>query len=798
MAKFCRSICFITTALAGLSSASVHAQTQSEEPKEATGIEEIVVVARRVAENVQRVPVAVTALSEETLDRRQITGITQLQNLTPNLTFSTAVAQPGSATVFIRGQGSTDGLIAIDQAVGTYINGVYSARSTGGAFDLIDTSRVEVLRGPQGTLFGRNTTGGAINIIPNEPVQKFEGSIRVDGGNYDTFLVRGVVNVPLSKSIAVRVAGQHRQHGPYQFNKSLNVGLNDANSDFVRGSLKFEPEGGDFSALITGDYTDFRSAGEGTGLKSIAASAPTRDLLVALCNGTAPIPPLNALQPRCSPVARGPLKNFVYGQNGNDDIHTVFQDTPAFGNVESYGASGVLEYHVSDAFNIKSITAWRGVDMTSRSDNDGSPYLFTGGIAPDGGNFINQSQFSQELQFTGTVGPIDYILGAFYFVENGTDKSNSASLFPLNPLLGIVDGTVRNKSTAGYGQVIFHATDTLRFTGGLRYTKDDRQLVARNRDQNAFTGTVTSSIPSLLDGDPNDPFRATFNRSFDYFSYLLSTDWQAADGLFFYAKTSRSQRSGGFNTRVVDGGIPPASFSPEQVTDYEAGAKLDLLERRIRLNVALFRSNIDDVQRNVIGTAGTRLVSGADNAAEAQIQGLEAELTVAPTDGLRLGVNYGLTDAEYKSFINSIDGSDWSDAEFPYTPKHTLSFTADYESRLGSGMLTLHGDYAWRSEQFAAPIALSSGERVGKTQAQIDAGNRALQDTALIPSYGIFNARIAYRFDNPNLEIAAYAQNIGNTAYFMRLLATENTALGFTSYNAGDPRTYGLSATFRF
>lgn len=805
------------------------AVAQTPSGAEEGGIAEIIVTARKTSESLQTTPVAVTAISGESLVNQQIVGIQELQATTPNLTFSSAIAQPGSATVFIRGQGSSDGLIAIDQAVGVYLDGVYAARSTGGATDLFDVQRVEVLRGPQGTLFGRNTTGGAINIIANRPNGKFEGSARVDYGNFNSVLAQGMLNVPLvGDQLAVRVAYQHRAHDGYGFTATLDKPLNDLKSDYGRISVLFAPTGSKFSALISGDFSVFRNSGELIGLKSYSAPnafAPS-ELLAAAC-GTQAIPAglpaatagfLGGLKagaiPLCPALTTrpGPISSYVFGQNGNTNIYRTFGNTPSYGKSDTFGGSAVLEYDFSDAARLKSTTAWRGVRLESRTDNDGTPYTLTGGLpanpavgypgAP--GNQINQDQFSQELQLSGKISQFEYILGGFYFVENGLDRSDSGSLFPLNSNVATIDGTVRNKSIAGYGQLIFNVTDTLRVTGGLRYTKDDRRLISRNRDTNLLAppaSAVTSSLTGLTDGDPNDPFRATFTSSFSYWSYLASADWQAMQNLFLYAKTSRSQRSGGLNTRAVAGGIPPLSFAPETVTDYEVGAKIDLFDRRIRLNVAAFTSSVDNVQRNLAGTGGTppRLVGGVANAAKARIRGLEGELTIAPTRGLSFGGSVGYTDAKYNQFLNVFDGNaDYSGAKFPYTPEVTLGVFADYSVEVGPGTLKLHSDYSWRSKTYHTALAASNAQRVGRTAAEIAAISNAIQETASLPSYGLLNARIAFELKEPNIELAVYARNITKAQYFTRLLAVENTPLAFTSYMPGDPQTYGVSATFRF
>jgi len=801
------------------------------------GIATIVVTARKVQENIQSTPVAVSAFSGDALVNQQVVGIQEIQALTPNITFASAVAQPGSSTVFIRGQGSSDGLIAIDQAVGVYIDGVYAARSTGGATDLLDVSRVEVLRGPQGTLCGRNTTGGAINIIANRPTDEFEGSMRVDYGNFNSLLAQGVLNLPVADGYALRAAFQHRQRDGFGRNVTLDRPLNDLNSEFGRLSFAIEPVGSNFSALLSADYSSFRNSGELVGLLSynptLSTNAPDlsanptispflpTELMAAAC-GTQPIPAdlpaatagfLGGLKSGAIPICPavtprpGPIGSYALGGANNPGFYNQAGNVAAFGRNDTYGASAVLEYEFSPAANIKSTTAWRGVQLSSLTDNDGTPYAIAGGISQDPANSINQDQFSQELQLTGKVGKFEYILGGFYFVENGTDNSVSASLFPLNPAVAFIDSEVRNQSLAGFGQIIFNVTDSIRITGGLRYTEDERSLIIRNRDTNVLTGVVTSSLlltgpggvvlDDLRDGDPSDPFRASFERKFSYWSYLFSADWQATDDLFFYAKTSRSQRSGGLNTRAVAGGIPPVGFEPEVVTDYELGGKLDLLDRRVRLNLAVFQADIDNQQRNVIGLGNGRLVSGVENAAKSRIRGFEAELTVAPTTGLTLGSNAGFTDAQYNQFLN-LDGSDWSGAEFPYTPEWTLAFFGDYSVDVGPGRLKLHADYSWRSEAFAVPIAASATQRVGRTEAQIQAISDALQNTARIPSYGLLNARVAFQFNEPEIEVAFFARNITKEQFFSRLLPVQGTALGFTSYMPGDPRTYGVSLSYSF
>lgn len=729
-----------------------------------------------------------TAIQAPALEAGQLTNFSQLPNLAPGLTVSGANGQPGAATLFLRGQGSTDALIAVDQAVGTYINGVYSARTSGGAFDLVDVAQVEVLRGPQGTLFGRNTTGGAINVIPAEPNGTLSGSLRADYGNYNAFLGQVVVNAPIvGDELDARIAYQHSQHDGYGYNEILNQKVGAANRDYVRGSVKFVPAGAGVSVLIAADYMHV-DADQVTGLKSYTPTSANQSLVLA-CSGS-----FGAALAAACPYGRvgDSYSNYVYGQNGNNNIFHVYDGTPAYGRIKTHGVSSTVDVAITHDISVKSITAWRGVNVAALTDFDGTPYDLTGGIGAGDGNFTTQHQFSQEVQLGGKAlgRRLQFIVGGFYFVEDGLDLSGSSSVFPLSPLDNLIDGAVRNRSIAGYGQATFSVTQNLRATGGLRYTSDQRSMVIRNNNLNLFTGADTPAyLPT--DSDPADPFRASFRASYGYWSYTYGVDWETAPGVFLYAKSSRASRSGGFNTRAVSGGLPPVAFGPETVTDYELGEKIDLLDNHIRFNTAAYYSRLDNAQRNIVGVvAGDRVVSGIENAAQAHIFGGEAEVSVIPVTGLILSGSLALVLPKYDRFISTVDGTDLSDTPFLYSPKVILSDSIDYTHPFdGIGKIIFHADYSYRTKEYAVEL---------RNSAFTPAQNQALQDTAEIPGYGLLNARLAFEFAHPDVEIAVFARNITGTQYFSYLLPLEGTVLGYTSYSPGDPRTYGISATLRF
>nr|WP_246864418.1 TonB-dependent receptor [Spongiibacter thalassae] len=741
----------------------------------------------------QSTPVAVTAVTSAAIDKQQLVDISALSAAVPNLVVSSAVAQPGSATLFMRGQGSLDGLIAIDQAIGVYVNGVYAARSTGGLLEFFDVAQVEVLRGPQGTLFGRNTTGGAVNVITTRPSQELEGSARVDVGNYNHKLFRGVLNLPVNDAFAVRAAYQHKEQDGFGKNLLLDRETGGFDNDYLRLTAEFSPEDAPYSVLLAADRFEMSTAGETVGLKSWRPTQANQ-AVIAACSGQ--IPGAESLAQAC-PYGRpggDTYDNYLQGNGLINDFHDTFSPAAAYGEVENYGFSATVDADLSETLYFKSITGVRGVEMASLTDNDGTPYVLTGGVEDDHGNFIKQSQFSQELQLNGTAldSRLSWIVGLYYFIEEGDDDSISGALFPINPAIGYVDAEITNKSRAVFAQLNFDLSERLRMTTGLRYTEDEREMISRNRDRNAFTGAESSSLPpETLDGDPNDPFRATFKRDYDYWSSMFGLDYQISDSLFSYLKVSRAYRSGGLNTRVVAGGTPPIGFDPEEVTDVEVGAKFDFWEGRGRLNTAVFHTDFKDIQRNLTGvTDDGRLVSGIDNAAEAVIQGAEFELQLLPVENLTLSANVGLTVYEYKEFINSINGQDLSDTPFIYSPEMTYGVSADYDIPMsGDKLLNLNVNYAYKDDMYA--LALKDPELN-------DEENRELRDTAKMDGYGLLNLRLALSFGKSDVEVALWGRNVLDKEYETRLLPLENTPLGITSYQPGAPRTFGVSISKSF
>ena len=771
------------------------ALAQTQPAAENAGVGEIIVTARRTSENLQTTPVAVTALSSDMLVRAQINDVSQVQQMVPSISFSQATAQPGSATIGLRGQSSTDALLTIDQAVGLYLDGVYIARSSGGLLNLVDVERVEVLRGPQGTLFGRNTTGGALNLVSKQPTGKFEGSLRGRYGNYNAKELTAVVNLPIAgDTVAARLVYQHSDHDGYAKNLTDGKEVGGDNVEFVRGTLRIAPESLPVKLTVAGDYTDRKTSGQIVDI----IGARTNNPVSGAAFGAFAIPGrcVTLVSPACAVNNGSTIQSYVGG-----DPFQVNLAPGVYGNATTWGVSATTEVTLGDNVDFKSITAWRDLETHSLSDNDGTPYYLSGGIPNilatipgrtiGQGNHIWQRQFSQELQLTGKAfdNKLSWIVGAFYFKESGEDLSLSASNQPsataAGQIVGVNRGEVENSSRAAFGQLTFEVVDGLRFTGGARYTKDKRALTSRNGSlTNLGAGTFACTVTASLVADAASCRSVKQQSTYDYWSYTFGPDWQVSSDLFLYAKVSRAYRAGGWNLRTL---IPGArnDFDPEKVTDFEVGTKIDLLDRNLRLNVAAYHTSYKNIQRSIQSVVGTPpvLSNVTTNAASARINGIEIEMVATPTSNLRLNATFGYTDAKHTVYFDgATPPNNLVATPFVLTPKTTFSAGFDYTIPLGEkNEVILHGDFYHKDSQYGVAPPVFTG----------------ITETGRMNGYDLVGASITYRMTEMGIDVQAYVRNLFDKRYFIRNLAQEHS-LGFTAASPGDPRTFGISAAYKF
>lgn len=724
---------------------------------------DIVVTARRVSERLQDVPVAVTAVTGVEFRQKSFRELKDIGQTVPNVRFENASTATDGINISIRGQSQADIILTTDSSVGLYLDNVSLPRLFGLRSSFVDTQRIEVLRGPQGTLYGRNTTGGAVSIFTNDPVDTLGGSVKLGYGNYDEKEAQAVLNAPLAEGLSVRLAGDIETHDGYGKN-STGRGVLAINSKYIRGKVKYTS--GDFTAVLMGDYTRFHDTGQST------------HFILTPGNAALGVPPgapltyeiaaeLGGLTPENIGRAVGILTDY---QNG---VGEGFYDTgasTAVGTIHrGYHSAANLEYKLSPQVTARSITGYNGFKREETYDSDATPF-------PTGftDTKIHQHFFSQELQLLGNMGRLSWVLGGYYSNEKGSNLTNNFYLPALTGgLVGIQDGDVTNKSIAGFAQASYKLTDKWALTGGVRYTRETKGLLVRNRA--IIGGAPVCQVPASLGSTPTD-CSGDIRNHFAKPSWLVSTDYKITPDIMVYGKVSRGFRGGGQNLLGTTA-VTLAPFKPEQATEYELGAKTELFDRRLRLNLALWHDDYRDIQRSSVvfdaatGTTGTLIT----NAAAASLQGVEAEAALRATEALTLNASFGYFHAHYKTFVDQ--SGDRSGEDWPLTPNYTYSIGGHYvmPTSIGDGSADL--GWSWRSRVNLDPSGRIPGALIQK-------------------GYGLLNGRLALSIDSINSEISVYGRNILGKKYNASGLAIE--ALGFDAFNRGYPRTYGVEFLVHF
>ncbi|WP_242130312.1 TonB-dependent receptor [Sphingobium sp. Sx8-8] len=631
------------TALASPLRAQEAAVQQDGGQSASVGLTDIIVTARRRSERLQNVPVAVTAVTGAELERRTVSGISEIAAATPNLRFSEGARGPTVSFVTIRGQTNINQTIAGDPAVGIYFDEVYIARSPGALFGSVyDMGSVEVLRGNQGTLFGRNSTGGAILLTPNRPnLEEVEGHVEAGFGSYGRADFSGVLSVPIVQgSLAARASIQRAYADPFTTSivNGNEIGFGDRNRLSGRASLRWTP-----MDTLTFDLTyDYSRVNENGGVSRSVTRTPAN---TPFYQSFSAIP---------NPTAYARTEGWLFKAN----------------------------YAASPAFNAKAIFGYRKLNYYNTRDVDA-----TVSTAIDAELLGKQQQFSSELQISGDV-PLDtfiaklsYTGGVYYFTESGSDDSATPLETPTTARRQFRHG--RNTSFAGYTQLEGYFTDTLSVFGGLRVTNDQRSL---------DIGNATAGVCTLVGNPPGCRFSGSTSTTF--LSWSAGVRYKLTPTINTYFRAGRGQRSGGLDsspTRLV-------SFAPEVLTDYEVGLKGSFLDNHVRANVALFTGNYDNIQRSIVQLDGGGIpYSAILNAAKGRVRGLEAELNVTPVKGLTFSGTLGHTDAKYLSFTDPLTGVDRSGNKFNQVPAWTYSLSADASVSTSAGTFNGRVDYSWQS-----------------------------------------------------------------------------------------------------
>ena len=802
-----RALFLTSTVLAAGLVISGAAQAQSvpaaEETADQGGIAEIIVTARKSSENIQSVPVAVTALSADDLASKQVFEVTDLARTAPSLTISTGGTGPASIVYLaIRGQAQNSPNSLSDSSVGIYMDGVYVARPIVGNLGFLDMASAEVLRGPQGTLFGRNTTGGALNLTSNRPGDEYEAMLKVGFGNYNYQSIEGMVNAPVSEAVGLRIAGRYGKRDGYFQNDKIGYPQGSIDKDLVlRGTLVVAPVESNLKLTVIADFVRYADDGNATAVAAINPAVLSLPAYGAFINSEFARFVSSAQLPAFTAANSKWTDTFSRPQTGDSQIDTLQN------NNEVDAIAGTLEWDLGGV-SIKSITAYRKSFTDDSLDLQGFPSSvnpFTPFLPNATSGFIstyNNEQFSEEVQLSGSLGALDWQTGVYYFKESGDEQSRAFILGGVQSARTLSEYSSR--STGAFAQFNYNVTDALRLTGGIRYTWDKRTIDRQSTDNWRKPDNLEVCTVGPNSGRTAEAATCTDPRSasFKYPAWTLGADYRVSDQLFLYAKTSGASMSGGFNSRFVPAPFTQ-QFNPEKVRDAEVGFKGDFLDRRLRTNMAFFLAKQSNVQRIVNALVGTTLTQFVTNTGKVDAKGFEFEGTALPWDGMELTGSLSYLDAKYvRGSRTENQGTalapvlvDRSGEPVTQAPKWTWNLGATQTFPTSFGAVSLHADYAYIADR-AMDAATAKTLAQGGTQANIDAvaiGNAA----SIVKGYGLLNGRIAINLDSPDIELAFWGRNLTNQAWFTNVF-NNYTGLGATVQFQGAPRTYGATATIKF
>ena len=714
--------------------------------------EVITVTARRTEESLQHVPAAVSAFSERGLERIQAQDPTGLAGAVPNLNIVQGRGSSNATNIYIRGIGQPDALQTFDPAVGVYVDGVYYSRIRGTQLDLLDLQRVEVLRGPQGTLYGKNTIGGALSFVTRRPGNDLRADLSVTYGSYNELDVRGAVSGPIANGVSIGIAAMHAQHDDYVQDAVLDRGYNNKNTEAVRGMIALTPAS-NVRIDISADYSrDDAHLNVGQPLNS----------LTFLVGGAVAL----AL----------PTNPTTYDFTG--------RTTPTLPNstrLRHYGGSVNASVDVTDALTLRSITAYRELHTDDYVDIDATQLqmgdVFVG---------VDQDQFSQELQGNYNSGPVQAVAGLYYLREHIVSHQEAFANNLIGPLLGnptflrTIDDDLVTKSYAAYANVSVEVAPRLRLSAGGRYTSERKDY---------FRTTSTFSSSPLLTSPA--PFVFDTNDTWHNFSPMGSIDYTFSPNAMIYARIAQGFQSGGFNGRA-NSVAERTEYQPEKVTSYEAGVRSTLSGGDLRFNVTAFYNDYRDFQARVAGT-GTDALTGLPspvlsviNAGKLTTSGFEVEAAWTPLPGLLFDTQIGYLHAKYDVFADTrFPGGSRAFQTPAFSPRWTWRVGAQYEANLGPiGFITTGGQLRYRTE-----TALAVDNTIIGTTTRIDG--------LFQPGYALVDLRMVYETHDRRYSLGVYVNNLFDETY--KTDGQEFSSIGsIRTVYYGAPRTFMVRAGVHF
>ena len=708
-------------------------------------LEEILVTAEHRSASVQDTQIAITAMTAEDVQDMGISNPSDIGNFAPNLVVNTFQGGKSGVGINMRGMGQNETLVSYDPAIGLYIDDVLLSKSVGSMLDVIDIERIEILRGPQGTLYGRNTMGGTVNFITKKPTDVLEGKLGVTVGAYGQLDLKGVLNIPLAQMTSPIGALSARVSGA----KINRDGLTDND---LAGAPNRELDTKDraaYMAHLMWDPSDL--------LKVLYTFDRTE------INETPGTPWTTGVN--LNRTAGGMLEPYSIGYRA-DRPDSVSVNGEHIAKTSVNGQALHIDFSLADNLDLKSITARREMENFSTADSDGSPLTILQTIDEQ-----TVDLFTQEFRLTGVAldSKLDYTAGLFYMEENGTVDQGLAAFGSLSGN----QASFTNKNWALYGQATYFITDRLDVSAGLRYTEEDQRMTKR-------------VLPS---GGAAPIEFGTAQQDFNNISPMVSISYDWSDEVMTYFKVSSGFQAGGFNVRDtnVDSNSQPTTFhngyDEEILLAYELGVKADMYER-IRVNAALWYSDYDD--KRVNNFDAVTLGNTVRNAGVVDIYGAEVEALAQLSDSVQLGANWGYTKPNYVEYEspNPANPSEILDlsgvTNFPYTPRTSANIFIGYEYGLNIGLLKARLDWAFKDNyNFLAPQPERNDQE----------------------HYEVWNARVSLDdIDGPGdtqMRVALWGKNITDESYYTNGVNIYST-FGFDINSYAEPMTYGVDFELRF
>ncbi|MBN8528982.1 MAG: TonB-dependent receptor [Caulobacterales bacterium] len=738
-------------AWSALSTFAVAQEAASQGPVNA--VEDIVVTARRTEESAQTTPLAVTAFNAETLQRQGALQVTDLQGAVPNLNIAQGRASSNATNIYIRGVGQPDALQTFDPAVGVYVDDVYYSRIRGTQFDLLDLERIEVLRGPQGTLYGKNTIGGALKLVSRRPGDEFRARGSVAYGSYNLIDIQGSVSGPVTENLAFGLAALSSTRDGYVTDPVSGAEYNDKNTQAVRGSLAWDP-----ASNVRVDF---------------AADWSRDDAALTVGQATSPLTTVLGV-PLYTPPNPLPQYNFET---------SVTPGLPNSTKLDHWGGSLRVAWDLSENLTLRSITGYRSLSTTDYIDFDATRLSITEALVD-----VDQNQTSQEFQLNWNSGPINAVAGLYYLREN-VDSHQEAyandflgAAFSNSRFTRTIDDTLETTSKAAYANVSLSVSDQIRVSGGVRRTEEEK-------DYWRTTSTFYAALPA---------FNATYAFAppvgqYDDTSVSASIDYQPDADTLWYLRYSEGFKSGGFNGRA-NSVAESSEYDPETAESWEVGFKATRWDNRLRFNAAYFITDYNNFQARISGTDidPITLIPAAKlsvlNAGGLLLSGFEVETVLVPLPGLQLDAQIGYLDADYTDFADARFASFAGSREFQtpaFSPKWTARYGAQYEAVMGDGSsITVGGAAKYRSRMALA----------------VD--NTPINSNVQLPGmfqedYWLFDARVVWNDPTDRYSVGLYGQNLSDEVY--KTDAQEFSSVGGirTAYY-GAPRTWMIKVSARY